>query len=499
MLAVFAALVLAPLLYLPGFLLSLAWIGPAQPPDRLERHFERVLGGALLNGWLALTLAELGVFSAALHLVLLALACAACALVAWRRGALRRIAQARNALGGRAARGEALLFGAALLLFMLLVARPFEVVLGARDAGVYASTGFAIARSGGILQHDALVQQIAADESSPDPVLSAAAAQARTNLLGSQPASRYLATRLRFAGFLINDGDLASGTVPPQFFHLYPAWVALLASLLGLRGGLLATSLCGILGVWGVGMLGRRLAGRWVGLLGMLFLALNGAQVWFSRYSTSEACAQFLSFAALYGFAAMQPAGDEQSDARQSFAGLLAGVAAGQLALTRIDFFPIVIPFLAYIGYMALLRRWSRPILALALGMGAMLLQAMAHILTISRAYFFDLIYARLQDQSALAATLAWPFLTPGLRNTFMTIERSAALRAPYRLPLEIAIVIVLVLAFLLLRRDGRPQRWLEQRVLRWQRWLVGCGALAVLLLGVYGYLIRPQILNGPV
>ena len=52
-------------------------------------------------------------------------------------------------------------------------------------------------------------------------------------------------------------------------------------------------------------MLGRRLAGPWVGLLGALFLALNGVQVWFSRYSTSEACAQFLCLAALYGFAVM--------------------------------------------------------------------------------------------------------------------------------------------------------------------------------------------------
>ena len=70
--------------------------------------------------------------------------------------------------------------------------------------------------------------------------------------------------------------------------------------------GLLATGLLGLLGVWSVGMLGRRLAGPWVGLLGALFLALNGVQVWFSRYSTSEACAQFLGFAALYGFVVMQ-------------------------------------------------------------------------------------------------------------------------------------------------------------------------------------------------
>src|SRR5206468_9115743 len=189
---------------------------------------------------------------------------------------------------------------------------------------------------------------------------------------------------------------------------LYPAWIALLTSLLGLHGGLLATALLGFLGVWSVGMLGRRLAGPWVGLLGALFLALNGVQVWFSRYSTSEACAQFLCFAALYGFAVMQEGrpfdpstgtstgsgaasggtaaqdkrtkddgrttnGDLNPHSRSSFAGMLAGVAAGQLALTRIDFFVIVAPLLLYLAYMALTKRWSVALWALAGGLGVML------------------------------------------------------------------------------------------------------------------------------
>ncbi|MEO7910684.1 MAG: hypothetical protein ABIV47_13645, partial [Roseiflexaceae bacterium] len=67
MLALLAILTLAPLLYIPGFLISHALLATAQPPDALERHYERVVAGALLNGWLALTLAELGLFSAGLH------------------------------------------------------------------------------------------------------------------------------------------------------------------------------------------------------------------------------------------------------------------------------------------------------------------------------------------------------------------------------------------------------------------------------------------------
>src|SRR5580765_8022054 len=89
MLALLAILTLAPLLYIPGFLTSYALLGAVQPPDVLERHYERVVAGALLNGWLALTLAELGLFSAGLHLILVLALCVGCAVIAWWRGALR--------------------------------------------------------------------------------------------------------------------------------------------------------------------------------------------------------------------------------------------------------------------------------------------------------------------------------------------------------------------------------------------------------------------------
>jgi hypothetical protein len=420
---------------------------------------------------------------------------------------------------------ETIGFVAIGLVFILFVARPFEVVLGARDAGVYATAGFAIARTGAIAQEDELVRQIALDQRSGDRELREAAQQAETNLLGTQNPERFIASRLRYSGYLIHAGDLERGRVVPQFLHLYPAWIGLLASLLGQPGGLLATGLLGFLGLWSVGMLGRRLAGPWVGLLGMLFLALNGVQVWFSRYSTSEACAQFLGFAALYGFALMNDepratnderrktkdqgstAGDQSHPhplvvrrsalipSRAWFGAMLAGVAAGQLALTRIDFFVIVAPLLLYLLYVLLTRRWGARHWALAGGLGLMLAHAALHVSFIARAYFFDTLFARLQDKSAILATLTLPFLTPILRVIFRDTPRSV-LRDSWRLPLELALVAALAVAFVLLRRDGRPQRWLEAMVLRHRRGLGLAGALAIAVLGVYGYLIRPQILT---
>jgi 4-amino-4-deoxy-L-arabinose transferase-like glycosyltransferase len=564
-LALFAAIVLAPLLYLPGFLFARAMLGVAQPPDLLERHYERVVVGALLNGWLAFTLAELGIFSAWLHLLLLLAICAGCAARAQWRGALHfprsplgivaRIRPTGMAAATTAARGagtaaategppysgrwsavaahwDVVAFAAVGVLFAVLVARPFEVVLGVRDAGVYSNIGFAIVRTGGIVQHDELVAQIGRDQSADDPELRAAAAQAETNFLGVQHPDRTIATRLRAAGFYINAGELERGRVVPQFFHLYPAWIGLLAALLGLRGGLLATGLLGFLGVWSVGMLGRRLAGRWVGLLAMLFLALNGVQVWFSRYSTSEATVQFLTFAGLYAFAVMmtddriEDRGSKIEDrrvrtiedrssildprssifgGRRGFAALLAGLAFGQVALARADFGLVIAPLAAYLFYIWLTRRWTRIYTLLAGGLGVMLLQAMLHIAFIARAYFFDTFYARLQDY-ALTALAALPFLTPTLRTLYLSTAHSKIgirlgpgqyLWNWQRIAIEAAIVLLVIGGILALRRWGQPLIAAGERVARrWAGPLLLASALGIVALAAYGYLVRPQILT---
>lgn len=503
MLALIATAVLAPLLYIPGYLLERALRGRAANPDPLERHYERTVLGALLAGWLALTLAELGVFALWLFLLLLALVCGAAALVAARRGAMppRPLgivaraaprAWARPWAGWRDARlplAVALALGA---LVVALVGRPFEVVLGVRDAGTYANTGFAIAQHGGIWQHDEVVAQIGADRTSADPAVAAGAAQAETNFLGKQNEDRFLLNGLRIAGFFFDREREAEGRVVPQGFHLFPAWIGLLASMLGKQGGLLAPGLLGLLGVWGVGMLGRRLAGPWVGLLAALLLALNGVQIWFSRYSTTETTAQFLTFAGLYAFAAMH---QRQREGDAPFYGLLAGLALGQWALTRIEFVLVVGPALAYLLYCWLSRRWSHAHTALAASMGALLAQAALHIAFIARGYFFDTLFARLQDKSAILAYLTLPFLTENLRTIYQTTPRSL-LRNPARLPMELAALVLLVVALVLLRRWQRPIVWFERLAARVSGWALALSAALIVLACGYAYLVRPQILT---
>src|SRR5205085_10088192 len=97
---------------------------------------------------------------------------------------------------------------------------------------------------------------------------------------------------------------------------------------------------------------------------------------------------------------------------------------------------------------------------------------------------------------SAILFYLTLPFLPPVLRNIFLTNARSAPLRRPLRLPIELGLLALLVIVFVLLRRDGRPQRWFEQLILRYRCGLLRLGAALIVLLGVYGYFIRPQILT---
>lgn len=522
------ALALPPLLYLPGWALGRRLGAPA---DALERHFERVAASALWSGWLALLLAQLGAFSLWLHLLV---TLAGCALLALRRleiGDSARFARRDSGQGRRRSnppisnlqsRWEIGAHAAILLVALLLVARPFETVLGVRDAGVYANTGLAIARTGALVQADPLLAQWGQEALSPDPAVAEPAKQAISNYTISQPRDRYIATRLRSAGFFVYEGELPEGRVIPQGLHLLPAWIALLAAAGGPYLGLFAPGLLGVLGVWSVGMLGRRLAGPWVGALAMALLALNGTQIWFGRYSTAETVAQFLIFAGLYFFAktfghepptaggrALATAGLRSPASGLPLSGLLAGVAIGQVALARLDFF-LLGPALAFLLYVWLTRRWDGRHSAMALGLGLMLLHAGLHIALIARAYFFDTGHDRLYRDYALLALLSLPFLTPAVRETFLSSPRSALVRpvglpgdleaGPWlRLAAEAGVALAAVAALLALRARPAPLLWLEAQLRARRGPVLNLVAAAMLLLGGYAYLVRPQILDADI
>jgi hypothetical protein len=573
-------------LILTGALIARALPVAWRSSDPVERWFEYALIGALLNGWIAFTLAQIGIFSAPLHGAVVAVLCIIAALIRRASGSQPATPDGppstfnvppatpdgppstfnvppatpdgppstfnvppatpdvqRSTSGTQpATRSQRstfnvqrsafnLLLPAILLLFVFLVTPPFETIIGVRDAGVYANAGFIMARTGSLTFTDPLVAQIAADQQSPDPSLADAARQAETNVLGVQNAQRFIATRLRAAGFFIDQGDLARGRVVPQGLHLFSAWIGLLAAFFGMHGGLLAPAVTGLLGVWGVALLGRRIAGSWVGLLAALFLALSAVQVWFSRYSTAETTAQFLVFAGLYAFtrafgsstfhpqpstfnlqpSTFHPQPSTPNLPPSTFHALLAGLAFGQLALTRIEFFLVVGPLALYLIFIWLARRWTPPHTALLASAGVMLLHAGLQIVFLARAYFFDTLFARLQD-FALTAALALPFLTPTLRQVYLLRPCSRLTMQPCppiagmpptadaplnwtRIGAELFVVILIIIALIVVRRLSLVAHFVSL-LARLSHPLRLIAAVVVIVLGGYTYLIRPQILS---
>lgn len=486
--------------FLPGYMLDRGWLAGASAVRGVERQISRIVASVLLTGWIALVLASFGVFSFWLLLAITVVLCAG----GWWRIRTKRAAAAAPALGIIAGgptlrtlptswRGlfAALTFDRVLLLIMLvfaiLVARPFEVVRGGLDAGVYANTGIAIARTGGIVQYDPIVAELGQRAAAGD----ASAQQLASNILGVQRADRYIATRYRAAGFFINDGELATGRIVPQFFHLWPTWIAVFVSMLGPAPGLVVTGAAGTLGVVLLGLLGRRIGGSTVGLLAASFLALMTPQVWFSRMSTSEALAQALLLAGLWAWTHFADATNRRE---RIWWGAIIGAAFGQMTLTRIDgvFAPAIT--LLLLGYVAYTRRWHAGYSALAAVLGAMLVHTALHIIFISRAYFFDTAYITLQ-KLAITIYLSLPFLSPGMAQQFK-FRGGSRYTDPYAIWLELIVLALLIIGLILLWRRPRPFFALEAQAQHWRRWLLAGVVVVLSGLALYGYLIRPGILT---
>lgn len=483
--------------YLPGWALERAVLGVRMAARGIELQVMRVVASVLLSGWISFLLAEWGVWGLGPLFLVLALIVVPALFFARTHPASARNARLHIVAPWTHARlasipaalslGDGALLVAGLV-FALLVARPFEVVRGGLDAGVYALTGIAIAQTGGIVQDDPVVAEIGRRARGGDTN----ARHVMNNFLGTQNPVRYLATRLRASGFFLATGDWAKGRVVPQFFHLWPVWIALGTGFGGVYGGLLMTGAWGLLGVLLLGLLGRRVTNPLAGVGAALFLALNSVQVWFSRMPVSEALIQGLTLAGLWAYTHFA---DEPGGREGVWWGSLAGVAFGEIALAKIDFFLTVGPALLLLLYVAISQRWRAGHSAMLLALGALLLHAGLHVIFIARAYFVDTGYAPLSQVSALVEWLVLPLVTPEMRVQLL-IRPNSALRHAWRLPLEIGILLGLVAAGYRLWRRPRPLWAVESWLRRHRAYFLGAVALALAAWAVYGYLVRPRIID---
>lgn len=316
--------------------------------------FRRALTGALIAGWVGVALAEWGAFAPDRLLALLAAVALTLSALAARRGTLTAIWRFGHWMPRRDLAVLLLLVVASAMLF----GQPGEDVLGARDPGIYFATGVAIARGGGVLQHDATLALLAAD-------------------LGDGSINYWLFQSvhgwpLRFPGQLFVR-DLSQGTVEPGFLPWYPVWIATAVGSAGIGAGPWVNPVLTALAVFAVYLAGRELLGGWAAAIGAALLTLNLAQVWFARYTMAEPALQLLVWTGLYAVAA----------ARRRPApalGLLAGLAWGSAPLARVEavlLLPIVALYLWWEARQTEHRAWASTALAgLALGVAHWLAHA---------------------------------------------------------------------------------------------------------------------------
>jgi hypothetical protein len=326
---------------------------PVPSRARPELHLSELLVGAValavtLLAWAALGLADLGKFSLPAVLVLWVAALAVVVV------ALRRFAPLRVRVDPVGCVGVVVLGLLAALMFL----PGFAYGITDKDPGGYTEHAFSIARTGSYRLIDPTL-----DGRIPGgPVLQGPGA--------------------RFGGIWLQKPG--SDVIVPQFYHLWPALLAVAHEVAGQRGMAQVPPLIGILAVLaaalalrravaGAGWLvGRRneVAGLVAGGFGGVLLATNMLEVWQAKYPTTEISAQLFFLGSLLGLIVALQTGWRPA----------AGLAGLFTAIGFLDRGDGLIPLLLAAGLGATLlatRRWDSRATWFAAGAGIVLPHAL--------------------------------------------------------------------------------------------------------------------------
>jgi hypothetical protein len=511
--------VLAALLYVLGAVvlnvMAARYPYNAAFSGRDEWLFAALLISALVTGLTVFVLAELGLFSWWLVL-LLVLGLALIVALVWGRAR-----KWRDLLGllklpppppmrvtdRREARARVIVLAVIMLVAAALYSRPAEMLRGALDAGVYVNSGIAMGRSGSILQSDILLRQLNDD-----------AGEGRELMQPFNP-DRYTFQRLRMPGFY--EFDKKAALVLPQHYSLFPAWIGLMYTLFGVWGALYVQPLLALISLLAFYFFARRVLSPWSSLLALALLAFCPVSIWFARYPVSEVLTLFLAFSGFLAFHRMvslatrtkdegrrteddegrrteddegrrtkdEEAISEQAepttthtDDHSSFVlrpssfsayaklwGVVAGGCLGLMALARPDFALFLVPLVPYVAYWRLARRWQPAYTWMLVTLGGLLALYAVHFFFFTYGYTVDLYF-----------------------NVILETRR----RWTLLLGLLYVGIIVLVLADRFYPRLRPAWAWVENAAVRW-RW-VWAGLLVLFVGGyaVFHYLVAPWLEN---
>ena len=398
---------------------------PSFRPDALDASYAALLAVVAAWSWLAIVLGEAGVFQRQWAVVAGAPSILA-GLAVWR--GLRPV--------GRARLSHAFALAAAIAGAAWLSARPAEYLVDGSDGSVYLNIGRAVARHGAF--------------QFPDPVL-AAIPPDRWEALIERERHPPRVLNLFPGGIQVSPGVNA---VQPNFFPLFPAWVAIAEHAAGPRAGYFVAPAFGLLAMAAFWLLARLLTTALVATAASALLLANFGQQWFSRVPTTEVMTQSLVAAGVlcsaWAYRGAPPV-----------VGGLAGAAFGLAAFARIDVFILVLPVVA--GFLLVVRaegRWGRAWTWHVAALAGVTAHAAAHAWTLSALYTRRIVFYALQGRSVSTASRVVP-------------------------PLVLATAAAALLA----------ARWLPQRhpAVRRLPWI----ALGVVGLAA-AYRIWPQVVGGP-
>jgi 4-amino-4-deoxy-L-arabinose transferase-like glycosyltransferase len=370
------ALISIPLiLFLPGYLLYQVFIAEKIELRFIEKIYLQMSGSILVSGLIGLLLADAGLFSL-IHLLISILV--VCCIIWWKLN-FKVSVKFNTKININVYEIGLILI---LILAVSLFFHPNPWILGGRDQGVYINTGVNIANTGSILIHDNLLKSLnvseygnffsIGDNHSNNPAI----------YEGSQ-----------YPGFYITDSQ--TGAVTPQFFYLWPSWIAIFYSIFGLSIGLFVTPFFAVLSIISIYLVGKTLFNSRVGLLAAFFSTLNFAFIWYSREPTTEIFTMFLIFLGIFAFVHLS----RQSSFSKYYYAIIASLCLGEIFLTRIDTVLLLIPFILFLVYLWVEHQFKAEHMVFVIISVTMGIYALLSAIFISTPYTFDIIGLTLSDR----------------------------------------------------------------------------------------------------
>jgi transposase len=279
--------------------------------------------------------------------------------------------------------------------------------------------------------------------------------------VGKIPDLQYISPGARFNGFWVSSAK--PGWIVPQFYHLWPALMAVSYEAFGERGLAETAPLCALLAALAVALALRRAVASSVlserrpalplaaGLTAGALLVSNMMEVWQAKTPASEACAQML-FAG--GLLALVVTISTRWRPAAGVAGLLVGISF----LVRGDGLLQVLMFAALGAVLLALRRWDGRATWAAIGL----------LVTMPHAFW-----------QAYSKSAAWAYTTD---NSLPTAKK-----------VIVAVVAMFVVAAIVARTG--LGRWVTRLISQRRVQLGVGGAVVVLALGLLALgFLRPRL-----